>query len=154
MNIMTYATIDEFKATDSGKYGKCFELNVKRFLNGNRGNVEHVSSKNHADVHFHGLRLEIKSNCGEINDDIMRNDYIIYTPMSEHDYVNPEQAKVITPDLFIATLMSLGLLRKKTSTNGAERTTIQSYKNSKRKTAAWLAALSQFETLEQFKAEH
>lgn len=151
---MTYATINEFKSTDCGKYGKCFEMNVKRFLNGKRGNVEHVSAKNHADVHYHGERLEIKSNCGEINDDIAKNDYIVYTMASELDYMTPENARVLTVEQFTTMLEMLGLVRTKTSTSGAVKTTIQSYKNSKKKSGALARALEQFETLEQWKAEH
>ena len=147
-------TLNQFKDSDSGKYGKAFELNTKKYLNGRRGNIDHVSPKNHTDVRFHGIKLEIKSNCGEINDDIKKNDFIIYTMDNESDYYEPFNAKVLTPDEFLNVLESLNLIRTKKSTCGTMKTTIQSYKNSKRKTTALYGALNQFITLEQWASEH
>lgn len=140
-------TINQFKTTDCGRYGKAFEINVKHFLNGNRGNANKVSAKGKTDVQSKGIKYEVKSNCGEINEDILKNDYIIYTPDNMMDFEHPEQAFVIPAQAFVDMFHALGLVRTKKSTNGQLKTTIQSYRNSKRKTMALFNALEQYSRL-------
>jgi len=144
----------EIKKNDSGFFGKEFEKAVKHYLNGNKGNVNRVSAKGKHDVKYHGLTIEIKSNCGEINNNINSNDYIIYTMDNKTDYNAPERAHVLTVEQFINVLDTCGLIRMKRATNGATVRAIQSYKNSKRKSTLFASLLEQFETLEQFKACH
>jgi len=144
------ATIEQFKNTDCGRYGKAFEINVKHFLNGNRGNCDRVSAKGKTDVKSKGVKYEIKSNCGELNDDILKNDYIIYTANNETEYATPQNAKVIPSHDFVKMFETLGLVRTKKSTNGQLKRTIQSYRNSKRKTEMLFNALAQYSTLEEW----
>ena len=143
----TEKTLYEFKDTDAGKYGKAFEINVKHYLNGNRGNANKVSAKGKTDVQNKGIKYEIKSNCGEINDDILKNDFIIYTPNNVDDYSEVQRAYVIPAEDFVTMFNDLGLVRTKKSTNGQLKTTIQSYRNSKRKTQMLFNALAQYSTL-------
>lgn len=145
-------TIKLFKETDSGRFGKAFEINVKLYLNGNRGNSSKVSGKGKTDVTNKGIKYEIKSNCGEINKGIEKNDYIIYTMDNVTDYARPQNARVIPADEFVALVEKLGLMRTKKSSNGELKTTIQSYRNSKRKTALLADAIAQYPTLAQWKA--
>lgn len=147
MTINYTNTINQFKTTDCGRYGKAFEINVKHFLNGNRGNANKVSAKGKTDVQNKGIKYEVKSNCGEINDDILKNDYIIYTPDNMTDFEQPEQAFVIPAQAFVDMFQALGLVRTKKSTNGQLKTSIQSYRNSKRKTEMLFNALAQYSTL-------
>ena len=147
MTINYTNTINQFKATDCGRYGKAFEINVKHFLNGNRGNANKVSAKGKTDVQNKGIKYEVKSNCGEINDDILKNDYIIYTPDNKTDFEHPEHAFVIPAQAFVDMFHALGLVRTKKSTNGQLKTTIQSFRNSKRKTEMLFNALVQYSTL-------
>ena len=147
MTINYTNTINQFKATDCGRYGKAFEINVKHFLNGNRGNANKVSAKGKTDVQNRGIKYEVKSNCGEINDDILKNDYIIYTPDNKTDFEHTEQAFVIPAQAFVDMFHALGLVRTKKSTNGQLKTTIQSFRNSKRKTEMLFNALVQYSTL-------
>lgn len=147
MTINYTNTIKQFKETDCGRYGKAFEINVKHFLNGNRGNANRVSAKGKTDVQNKGIKYEVKSNCGEINDDILKNDYIIYTPDNRTDFEHPEQAFVIPAQAFVDMFYALGLVRTKKSTNGQLKTTIQSYNNSKRKTTMLFNALAQYSRL-------
>ena len=147
MTINYTNTIKQFKETDCGRYGKAFEINVKHFLNGNRGNANKVSAKGKTDVQNKGIKYEVKSNCGEINDDILRNDYIIYTPDNKTDFEHPEQAFVIPAQAFVDMFHALGLVRTKKSTNGQLKVTIQSYNNSKRKTEMLFNALAQYSRL-------
>lgn len=143
-------TLYEFKTTDAGKYGKAFEINVKHFLNGNRGNANKVSAKGKTDVQNKGIKYEVKSNCGEINEDILRNDFIIYTPDNVADYAEVQRAFVVPANDFVAMFHELGLVRTKKSTNGQLKTTIQSYRNSKRKTTMLYEALARYTTLGQW----
>ena len=152
MTINYANTINQFKATDSGRYGKAFEINVKHYLNGNRGNSNIVSGKGKTDVHFHGVKCEIKSNCGEINKGMEKNGFVIYTMNNEIDYCQPEQAFVIPAAEFVALVENLGLMRTKKSTNGELKTTIQTYRNSKKKSLAFALALAKYPTLAEWKA--
>lgn len=147
MTINYTNTINQFKTTDCGRYGKAFEINVKHFLNGNRGNANKVSAKGKTDVQNKGIKYEVKSNCGEINEDILKNDYIIYTPDNMTDFEQPEQAFVIPAQEFVEMFQALGLVRTKKSTNGQLKTTIQSYRNSRRKTEMLFNALMQYSRL-------
>lgn len=140
-------TIGQFKDSDSGKFGKALEINVKHFLNGNKGNVNRVSAKGKIDVTSKGVKYEIKSNCGEINDNILTNDFIIYTYDNRTDWNKPEQCHVIPADDFVKELEQLGLIRTKKSTNGQLKKTIQSYANSKRKLTAWANVVNSYPTL-------
>lgn len=141
----------QYKDTDCGRYGKEFELSVKRYMNGKRGNITYVASKGRVDMYYKGMKFEIKSNCGEINDDIFRNKFVVYSPQNEIDYLHPWNAKVLTPEQFVDEVKNCGLYRTKKSTGGYMKNAIQSYKNSKKKFALWTETLEQFETLEDFK---
>lgn len=138
--------IENFKANDSGKYGKAFEINVKRALNGGRGNSSKVSAKGKTDVQYHGKKLEIKSNCGEL-EKISKNDYVVYTMDNVAEFDKPWYASVIPADEFFQMMEDLGLVREKKTTGGYTKTTIQTYKNSKKKTLALRVALAKYPTL-------
>ena len=140
-------TIEQFKNTDAGRYGKALEINVKQYLNGNRGNSKVVSAKGKTDVTHKGVKYEIKSNCGEINENIMTNDFIIYSYDNKSDWNKPDRCHVIPTADFIKELEKLGMIRTKKSSNGQLKTAIQSYANSKRKLTAWIAAVNQYPTL-------
>lgn len=142
-------TVNNFKMTDCGRYGKAGEMNVKIYLNGERGNSRKVSAKGKTDVQYHGYKIEIKSNCGEL-DGIEKNDFVIYTMDNKNDYDKPEKWRIIPAENFKAMFETLGLVRTKKSSNGAIKTTIQSYKNSKRKSEMLFNALSNYPTLEQW----
>ena len=144
-------TVNFFKANDSGRFGKAFEINAKHYLNGNRGNSNKVSPKGKTDVKFKGITFEIKSNCGEINPNIEKNGYVIYTMDNETDYANPGNARVIPANEFVKLIERIGLMRTKKSSSGEWKTTIQSYKNSNKKTYALAKELMNYPTLEEYK---
>lgn len=150
----TKKVLQFFKDSDSGKYGKAFEIAVKIFFNGGRGNAHKVALKGHTDMIYHGYKIEIKSNCGELGADMMSKDYVIYSMDNMVDCFCPLTAVIMTPSEFMNMLDRLGLIRTKTSTGGAVKTTIQSYKNSKRKTALLLGALAQYPTIDEWVASH
>lgn len=148
---MTEEHFEQYKTTDCGRYGKEFELSVKRYMNGKRGNITYVASKGHVDMYYKGMKFEIKSNCGEINEGIYKNKFVVYSPNNEVDYLKPWDAKVLTPDEFVNEVKNCGLYRTKKSTSGYMKNAIQSYKNSKKKFTLWTETLEQFERLEDFK---
>lgn len=145
-------TIGQFKDSDSGKFGKALEINVKHFLNGNKGNTDRVSAKGKIDVTSKGVKYEVKSNCGEINDNILTNDFIIYTYDNRKHWNKPEQCHVIPAAEFVKELEQLGLIRAKKSTNGQLKKTIQSYANSKKKLTAWANVVDSYPTLADLRA--
>ena len=145
-------TINQFKTSDSGRFGKALEINVKHFLNGNKGNTDRVSAKGKIDVTSKGVKYEVKSNCGEINDNILNNDFIIYTHDNRTYWNKPEQCHVIPAADFVKELERLGLIRTKKSTNGQLKKTIQSYANSKRKLTAWANVVNSYPTLTDLRA--
>lgn len=146
------ATIEQFKDNDSGKFGKALEINVKHFLNGNKGNTDRVSAKGKIDVTSKGIKYEVKSNCGEINDNILTNDFIIYSYDNKSDWNKPSQCHVVPAADFVKELEQLGLIRTKKSTNGQLKKTIQSYANSKRKLIAWTNIIDSYPTLADLRA--
>lgn len=143
--------IKQYKETDCGRYGKAFELSVKMYMNGRRGNITEVARKGKVDMYYKGQKFEIKSNCGEINDDIFRNKFVVYSPDNEIDYLRPWNARILTPEQFVAEVKNCGLYRRRKSTGGYVKNAIQSYKNSRKKFTLWTETLKQFEKLEDFK---
>ena len=77
MRKIAIETLNYFKETDCGRYGKAFEIMTKQYLNGNKGNSKKVTLIGKHDVKHNGKVFEIKSNCGEINDNIMIN-FIVF----------------------------------------------------------------------------
>lgn len=138
-------TINQFKDTDCGRYGKAFEINVKMYINGRRGNSRKVSAKGKTDFQFKHKKFEVKSNCGEL-DGIEKNSFVVYTMDNIYDYDKPDRALVFTPGDFMQAVEECGLVRTKKSTAGTIKTTIQSYKNSKKKTAQFREALERYAT--------
>ena len=145
--------IGYFKDTDSGKNGKIWEIVTKLYLNGYKGNSCIVSPKGKVDVTYKGNKLEIKSNCGQLDMESLFNmDYVCYTMYSEIDIYNPERGKVATPDEWYNMMNNIGLIRQaKKDRNGVRNTAIQSYKNSKKKTIQLASNLDEYITTKDWK---
>lgn len=142
-----------FKDTDSGKNGKIWEIVTKLYLNGYKGNSCIVSPKGKVDVTYKGNKLEIKSNCGQLDMESLFNmDYVCYTMYSEIDIYNPERGKVATPAEWYNMMDNIGLIRQaKKDRNGVRNTAIQSYKNSKKKTVQLANNLDEYITIKDWK---
>lgn len=138
-----------FSEKDSGKNGKIWEIVNKLYLNGYKGNSCIVSPKGKVDVTYKGNKLEIKSNCGQLEmDSLFKNDYVCYTMNNEIDIYNPGNGKIAKPAEWYDMLDDIGLIRNnKKSSSGLRTTAIQSYKNSKKKTTALEIALNEYITL-------
>lgn len=145
--------IGYFKDTDSGKNGKIWEIVTKLYLNGYKGNSCIVSPKGKVDVTYKGNKLEIKSNCGQLDIESLFNmDYVCYTMYSEIDIYNPEHGKVTTPAEWYEMMDNIGLIRQaKKGSSGVRGTAIQSYKNSKKKTIQLANNLDEYITTEIWK---
>lgn len=140
-----------FKSTDCGKYGKMFEIMIKLYLNGYKGNSCIVSARGKVDVTWQGHKIEVKSNCGEL-DDVTKSDYVIYTYDNQCDVAFPNEARITTTNNFIDSLSELNLIRMKKTTGGYIKRTIQSYKNSKKKFTAWTNTVDRWLKIEQVKS--
>lgn len=141
--------VDFFSEKDSGKNGKIWEIVTKLYLNGYKGNSCIVSPKGKVDVTYKGNKIEIKSNCGQLDmNTLFKNNYICYTMDNEKDIYHPENGKIAEPSEWFNMLDDIGLVRNnKKSSSGVRATAIQSYKNSKKKTDALRVALSHYITV-------
>ena len=159
---------------NSGNEGRTVELAVKLALDNYRG-AQAISAATRKDTFksLDGVKtsFEIKSGCGVLaNIDengnyygtMLKSEYVIYVP--EYDINLPVtcQAYVLLVEDFIEILQEIGLIRLKMSgaqyCNGQrkegafyDRLTIQTFKNSKRKTALLYEALNRYaDTMEDF----
>lgn len=141
-----------FKPTDCGRYGKIFEIVVKLYLNGYRGKSCIVSPKGKVDVKYKGQRIEVKSNCGEL-EDMSKSKYVIYSYDNVNDVKNPAECGVTNTEDFLSALEGLNLIRQNKKTTGGRiiKSAIQSYKNSKRKYTAWSEKVDSWERLKNWK---
>jgi hypothetical protein len=143
------------EGVNSGAHGNDFERQIKMAMGNYRFNG--VANAKQADttkrLHGANIRFEIKSGCGELIrynrdgecvGDIRNSDYIIYCP--EYDINRPaqEQAYIFPATMFFNLMLKNGMLREKKSSNMMkqpkelqfyDRITIQSFNNSKKKTA-------------------
>ena len=154
-------TVDVHKRdAHSGAWGTLLELEIKKSLNNTR---QLKSGAGKVDTRKKGLKIEIKSACGELATldengkmitSIFRNDLVIYAPFYEPDDDIFTCCYVFTIDGFKRALESANMVREKMSTNMCkrkkagmtyynDRLSIQSFTNSKKRTAAWLTALDE-----------
>ena len=144
----------------NGAWGTLLELEIKKSL-GNTRQLKSGAGK--VDTRKKGLKIEIKSACGELATldesgkmitSIFKNDLVIYAPFYEPDDDIYTCCYVLTIDGFKRALESANMVREKMSTNMCkrkkagmtyynDRLSIQSFTNSKKRTAAWLAALDE-----------
>lgn len=122
-----------FNPNDSGRYGKMFEIIIKLYLNGYKGNSCIVSAKGKVDVTYKGEKIEVKSNCGELDD--IKAKTMIYTMENTIDVYQPDKAIVITTDKFFDILKNENLIKVTKKTSGYTKHNIQTYRNSKRRYA-------------------
>lgn len=151
------------KGVNSGAHGNDFERQIKMAMGNYRFNG--VANAKRADTRkrYNGvnIRFEIKSGCGELIrynregecvGDIRNSDYIIYCP--EYDIEQPaqEQAYVFPATMFFDLMLENGMLREKKSSNMMkqlkelqfyDRVTIQTFNNSKKKTALMYKLMKQ-----------
>lgn len=132
-----------YKESDSGKYGNIFEIITKLNLNGYKGNSCVVSPKGKVDVTYKGQKIEVKSNCGELDD--ITADIIIYTMDNKEDIFSPDEAHVLTRDNFFKVLRDNNLIRTTKKKNGYIKHNIQSYKNSKKRSHNFMFGLFDYE---------
>ena len=159
---------------DNGNNGKAYEIIVKLALNNYR--FKGVSKSGKIDTIKNHIKYEIKSNCGElatidqdgniIKSALLKSDFIIYSMDTEFFITDTLEDKidlvlnnsfVIPCNDFLEMLKNIGLLRTKKSTyaiknnfNYNDKLTIQSYKNSKKKSNLFFNSLCDFPTLEEY----
>ena len=132
-----------------GAVGFAYQGEVGVYLGFVRGQLG--SKKNSSDVRCdfiaHGLCLEVKHNCSNL--DILYSkkkvDYVCYCP----DYVIGDRVElvsyVMSKDNFLTVLENAGLIRKsKKWADGSTHISMQSYKNSKKKYNLFLDLLEEY----------
>jgi hypothetical protein len=133
-------------AQDDGRNGKAFEGFCKIADCGYiRGNNVVTSNKKPYDTTLYGSPIEYKTGCGELDtliEHYNNNDPVIvcYSPTADK-----YDRYWLTVEDFIDGLSSIGLIRKKKSSRGKEVTAIQSFKNSRKKTAELYDMLSTYQ---------
>ncbi len=132
-----------------GAAGYSFQGEVGVYLGFVRGQLGHRknSSDNRCDFIAHGLCLEVKHNCSNL--DILYSkkkvDYVCYCP----DYIPGDKVELVSYVMskanFITVLETAGLVRKaKKATDGTTHIAMQSYKNSKKKYNLFLDLLEEY----------
>lgn len=118
-----------YKMTDSGMTGKTFERDLKAAFN----QRAQVAKQGKIDFRRARVCYEVKTGAGEL-DYLMRSRirYVVYVPVvnMERD-VTAQEGFIMERDAFLTALDSVGLIRRKTATCGAERVTIQTFWNAK-----------------------
>jgi len=139
---MINSYVSPTEKVDSGAKGKLFEMLVKFYLNGRIATKNGVTANNGKgyDLTHKGHKIEVKSGCGQL-DNITKSEYVIYSPTSEL-----ENARIFKVNDFMNILASINLIRTKKATNGKMVTSIQSFKNSKSKTAKFYQLLETYGT--------
>ena len=122
--------------SDDGRKGKAFE-GISKIADTHyiRGNSVVTSNKQAYDTTIKGRMVEYKTGCGELDTLIQHykngdNVLVCYSP-----YADITDRYWLSVRDFINGLSSIGLIRKKKSSRGKEITAIQSFKNSRKKTA-------------------
>ena len=119
--------INTYKPTDSGAIGKTFEKELKAFFN----QRAQVSAQGKIDMRKNRINFEVKTGAGEV--DYLFNSkvkYTIYVPVVfSKNVVNHQEGFILESKVFLQVLEECGLLRKKISSAGIEKTTIQTFWN-------------------------
>ena len=149
--------VSPIKGTNSGSDGRLYERKVKAVMHNYKG-ATHISKATQQDTikKLDGVfsSFEIKQGCGviaNITEDgtlygaMLNSDYVIYCPQYNRALPIVTQAYILPTVDFIEILKEIGLIRYKYSGNQYcngerksnafyDRLTIQTFKNSKRKT--------------------
>lgn len=128
-------------SVDDGANGKAFEGEVKLAMVGQIHTKNLVTSNKKAhDFTCKGVRYEVKSGCGEIIDLLngkSKAERIIYSPIADMSEVYD-----LSVDNFIFVLEYCGLIRDKKTSRGTWTKSIQSFKNSRKKSAQFREMLN------------
>ena len=121
-----------YKEHDDGKIGKATEEAVKEFL----GLKMCVAKAGRTDMRKARICYEIKTGAGELGDLdgklLKGSSMVIYIPVVDENLaVDRQEGFVMSKQVFIETLGTLGLIREKTSTAGTRKITIQTFWNRK-----------------------
>lgn len=117
---------------DSGLIGDALELAIKDFY----GRPLVISKQGHSDIRIGSRNYEIKNGGGELgNEDgklVKGSGWAIYVPVVLVDYpLSRQDGYVMTRQDFIDSLDEAGAIRRKTSTSGQKKVTIQTFWNRK-----------------------
>ena len=138
--------------------GSAFEIFVRLYLAPNSTQIgANRSYKGSKDFQYHGMKISSKINSAELSDiDNPNTDYTVYGLMLKQDINNDtvlNTAVVVPTAELYKFLQSINQVRIKNDGRGGKKISIQSW-NSAKRINAMFDFLEQYETLEQFKANH
>lgn len=115
-----------------GAYGIACEMELKRFLH----LKVKVSGPNQTDLRKARVCYEVKTGAGELGDEgqklVKGASYVIYVPVvDESRAISEQEGFVMNKAIFLETLDSLGMIRRKASSCGMPKITIQTFWNRK-----------------------
>lgn len=121
-----------YKSTDSGKFGKAFERDLKAEI----GRQAVVSAQGKVDLRKAHKNYEIKTGAGELGEaggKLLRGvSMIVYVPVvNESLPVTSQEGFILRREIFLQCLEDCDLIRHKISTSGQEKVTIQTFWNKK-----------------------
>lgn len=121
-----------YKITDSGKYGKTFERDLKAAFD--RKPV--VSKPGCVDFRFNHKNHEIKTGAGELGSYdsklIKGASLVVYVPVVNDSLnVTAQEGFILYRETFLQCLSDCNLIREKISTTGQRKITIQTFWNHK-----------------------
>lgn len=124
---------NNYKTTDSGKFGKAIEISIKEYFNRKNTNVSSAGKTDFIKARKH---YEIKTGAGElglIDSRLVKgSSLVLYVPVVYGDgTIEEQEGFFLTRDMFLQTIEQAGLMRTKKATNGTMKTTIQTFWNVK-----------------------
>lgn len=130
-NINTIA--NNYKTTDSGKFGKAIEISIKEYFNRKNTNVSSAGKTDFIKARKH---YEVKTGAGELGllDGrlVKGSSLVLYVPVVYGDgTIEEQEGFFLTRENFLKAIEISGLMRTKKATNGTIKTTIQTFWNAK-----------------------
>lgn len=124
---------NNYKETDSGRFGKAIETAIKQYFNRKNTSVSPAGKTDFIKAHWH---YEIKIGGGELGllggKLIKGSSLVLYVPVvNGNGTIKEQEGFFLTRDNFLKALEQANLIRTKKATNGTMKTTIQTFWNVK-----------------------
>lgn len=124
---------NNYKTTDSGRFGKAIETAIKEYFNRKNTSVSAAGKTDFIKAHMH---YEIKISGGELGllggKLIKGSSLVLYVPVvNGNGTIKEQEGFFLTRDNFLKALEQANLIRTKKATNGTMKTTIQTFWNVK-----------------------
>ena len=124
---------NNYKVTDSGRFGKAIETAIKEYFNRKNTSVSSAGKTDFIKAHRY---YEIKTGGGELgllNGKLIKgSSLVLYVPVvNGNGTIKEQEGFFLTRDNFLKALEQANLIRTKKASNGTMKTTIQTFWNVK-----------------------